>query len=553
LIEFKLYKRIVSGDLRPNLSSFDKKDSINSLEDEFFTRNVILDKDFVLFDENFNFDFHGIKNGDTIKLNIEDGDPIKFLISVIPNTEDELFDINIPLPIDKKSEIFFQIIENEFNRIKSSAEKQLEKEDNQLENIRKYALFNIQYAKNLGKEAHRLQRALEIYGIDNFKNSNTLILYSLKKHIIYSIMYFQELFNPILQIANQTEHQAILENKLFEMEHSKRMSKVQLFSEELNKRLIKRLYKEIGIDSSLEEKISFFKKELKEQNSKISKAKGTKYGIPSNLSKDKILLEKELTKLLTSKYETKLYNSSFQNNKKKYVYILEFITKLKVDRQNEDRPFLNKNDFFDRASIEIEKLEKLISLKSKSGYNITRDLISTIAIIQGRKHLGLSEDQLNDYLSDLLRVKGYYITDQTRNGRSGSKKIEDYKSGELDIAIRDIENNGVITTIIEAFELSSCGEKNTTIQYHINKLLTRYDTSGNKENYIIVYAKASNFIELWEKFKNFVNEIVFNSDVKFSDNSNALSNKTDIKTGYQVLLRENSEIKINYIFANMKK
>ncbi len=132
--------------------------------------------------------------------------------------------------------------------------------------------------------------------------------------------------------------------------------------------------------------------------------------------------------------------------------------------------------------------------------NILKDLVSFLIILQSRKHLDLQEDQWNDYLSDLLRAKQYYVSDQSRNGRSGSENQNNYNSGELDISIRDLNNNGVIKTIIETLQITSCGEKNKVISTHVNKLLNRYDTSGNKENFIIILAKANDFNKLWVNY-----------------------------------------------------
>lgn len=170
-------------------------------------------------------------------------------------------------------------------------------------------------------------------------------------------------------------------------------------------------------------------------------------------------------------------------------------------------------------------------------------------MLQGRKYLQLTENQNNDCLVDLLRAKEYYITDETRQGRSGTENKTNYNSGELDIVIRDEQNSGKIISIIEALELSSCGEKNTSVPTHIDKLLTKYDTNGNEENYILIYAKAKNYNSLWSNYCQFVNSKIFkDSPIHELDN---FSDKSDLKVGCNSYNREGKTLKLYHVFLNM--
>ncbi len=150
---------------------------------------------------------------------------------------------------------------------------------------------------------------------------------------------------------------------------------------------------------------------------------------------------------------------------------------------------------------------------------------------------------------DLLRAREYYVADQTRQGRSGTDNFKNYDSGELDITIRSDKNLGNIITIIEAFELVSCGEKNEIIQKHINKLITRYDTGGNKENYIIVYAKAKKFNQLWLNYKKFMKENIFtDSSIKEIEKYDS---KSDLKVGVNIYSRQGRDLEIYHLFVHM--
>jgi len=178
------------------------------------------------------------------------------------------------------------------------------------------------------------------------------------------------------------------------------------------------------------------------------------------------------------------------------------------------------------------------------------EICSSLLRIQGRKHTLRSENEKNDALTDSLRDKGYYVTDQTRFGRSGSNKSKDYDSGELDIMICDSENQAEIISIIEAFELSSVGLKNTIIKSHIDKLLYKYDTAGNYENFVVIYSKAKRFDRLWHKYKAYINELVFPDE---SDIEELELSKSEIKCGFTEYYRSGKKLKLFHLFVNMHR
>lgn len=132
-----------------------------------------------------------------------------------------------------------------------------------------------------------------------------------------------------------------------------------------------------------------------------------------------------------------------------------------------------------------------------SNNDLLSDLYYSLIKIQSRdNYKRLEEDELNDVVTDFLRTKGYVVGDQSRSGISVSGK----KSGELDFTIRDTGKNGIIISIGEALVLSSAGGRSTEIEEHIDKLVNNYDTAGNKINFVIIYAKAKNFNQLWDKY-----------------------------------------------------
>src|SRR5690625_607524 len=175
-------------------------------------------------------------------------------------------------------------------------------------------------------------------------------------------------------------------------------------------------------------------------------------------------------------------------------------------------------------------------------------LVSSLLRVQGRKYTYKTENEKNDALADSLRDKGYSVLDQTRLGRSGTDKTKNYNSGELDIVITDPEKNSEIISIIEALELSTVGEKNKLIKSHIDKLIYRYDTAGNHENFIIIYAKAKHFDKLWKKYKQNINSKIFldRPDIRELEMS-----KSEIKCGRTTYIRSGKQLILHHLFVNM--
>ena len=184
---------------------------------------------------------------------------------------------------------------------------------------------------------------------------------------------------------------------------------------------------------------------------------------------------------------------------------------------------------------------------SRRDKNLLEEIFTSLQKIQNRKHNYKGEDWVNDELRDSLTDKGFYVADQSRHGRSGSDENENYGSGEVDLVIKNFEKGGTVIAMIEALELRSAGPKNESIPYHINKLLKRYDTAGNKENFIIVYSRAKNFLPLWTKYKKFVD----NHFNYFSEMEEKEMDKSDIKVGINKYIRQGKELSLYHFFVNM--
>jgi len=552
--EFKLYERVTNGDLRPHLERFNSQKGLNELKDEFYSIKILIENNFPeTLAKAFDKDFHDFKEGDRFELEIhEDTEPKRIFIRKIPNpNEDELINIDIPPPPDEKSDIFLRIIEDEHNRIISSFKRKIENSTN-LNELKLYTLKNIQFAKNIGRDAHFLGKKLKKGKEDILENSNTFIVYVLKKYIIYSLLKIQEISSPIIDLNIQSEHE--LEDELFEYEYSLMMSRIRIMSEDLNKRHISRLYEQIGVNSSKREQIAFFKNKLKSQTEKIEKNLRTEFGVTRHDIELEKLYENELGEILSDYYLEILETDTKEIGIiKKYEKLLRTVTEFNTKSESIETKALKKTKFFEWIQLEIDLLKDIINVSGSLpiSQNILKELTSLLIVLQSRKHLQLEEDEWNDYLSDLLRVKQYYVADQSRSGRSGSKVKKKYRSGELDISIRDKENNGIIKTIIETFKLDSCGSENKTVNEHITKLLERYDTAGNEENFIIIFSMADSFNSLWYKYIDYIENIVFKGNSEFKVVEYNEISKSDLKIGFNHFIRNEKEIKLYHLFVNM--
>lgn len=176
-----------------------------------------------------------------------------------------------------------------------------------------------------------------------------------------------------------------------------------------------------------------------------------------------------------------------------------------------DNYSLNSNIFFN-----YEKLEK--------------DLIDiSLTLMKSRKRIFEEiEDLINDRYRDALKFKDYIVNDQTRAGESGSGK----SVGEIDLEVKNKDTN-ITESLIEAFILETDNTK--VIEEHYEKLIKKYDTSGNENNFVLVYSKSSNFDALWEKYK-----------LHFKESEEINTQKENIKDIYT----KHHNMKISHIFIN---
>ena len=176
------------------------------------------------------------------------------------------------------------------------------------------------------------------------------------------------------------------------------------------------------------------------------------------------------------------------------------------------------------------------------------DLIDILSVMQKRRPSGLDEDQYNDFIKDALHFKNYIVLDQTRGGASASGK----KAGELDIEVCNEFN--VPFSILEALCLKSVTKK--VIVSHLNKLLNRYDRSGHKTNFIIVYCNAKRFNTFVSNYTKFIKDDLnehsdFEDDCPLSDTVEIPTEKTDLRMIECTHTRQGKNVSVMHLLVKM--
>jgi len=205
-LEFSLYESIVHGDLRPYLEIYSSKNHIQNLMKKLWSVYFTEDKEGLIHTSDSDLIDIYIKGGDTVSIKIEEIDgELKGTITPKHQLE-KLIDIDIPPPPDLKATYFLDLIKIEYEKIKLRAKRLLKTslEENQ---ISLFANNNIQIAKRIAVEAHKLSKQLKPHGIDELGNPDYYIIDILKTYMIRSILFYQELFQPYIKAPIQDEFQ----------------------------------------------------------------------------------------------------------------------------------------------------------------------------------------------------------------------------------------------------------------------------------------------------------------------------------------------------------
>lgn len=152
----------------------------------------------------------------------------------------------------------------------------------------------------------------------------------------------------------------------------------------------------------------------------------------------------------------------------------------------------------------------------------------------------LDENGINTYIRDLLKQHQFRIADQTLRGVSPSGK----SAGELDIFVET--HSGDPITVIEALKLDYINR--SYIDLHINKIFG-YDANGLKENIILIYSYAPNYLEFFNSYFEHIKNNEF--EFRFIKNCKIkVDSISEIRIIESTYIRSGLDRKIYHVIVN---
>lgn len=116
-----------------------------------------------------------------------------------------------------------------------------------------------------------------------------------------------------------------------------------------------------------------------------------------------------------------------------------------------------------------------------------------------------SEDNINDYVRDMLVNRGYKeIRDQTRHGLSASGK----SAGEVDLLI---SKAGKEAALIEGLKLS--GVNRRYVDLHIKKAIGNYNVLGSA-TFLLAYVCVDDYESFWMDYLEYLESYDFGLEIK---------------------------------------
>lgn len=118
-----------------------------------------------------------------------------------------------------------------------------------------------------------------------------------------------------------------------------------------------------------------------------------------------------------------------------------------------------------------------------------------------------SEDNINDYVRDMLINRGYEeIRDQTRHGLSASGK----SAGEVDLLI---SKAGKEAALIEGLKLNCVNRR--YIDSHIKKAIGNYNVLGSA-TFLLAYVDVDDYESFWMDYLEYLESYDFGLEIKRS-------------------------------------
>lgn len=199
------------------------------------------------------------------------------------------------------------------------------------------------------------------------------------------------------------------------------------------------------------------------------------------------------------------------------------------------------NNFSEISGIEQDIIKRV--------YKSCHDLLEI------KESIHKEENKYNDIMRKLLERdinNNYYLMDQTRQGRSASQN-KTGGVGEIDLKIKE-KYNDLTITIFEAFRISNIDS--AKIKLHLKKIFG-YDVHGISFLIFLIYVESENFIDIWERYKDFISQkelnIYTSDDNNFYEAPEFVPDRySNIKFGYKKHNFNGRLVKCYHFFINMK-
>lgn len=188
-----------------------------------------------------------------------------------------------------------------------------------------------------------------------------------------------------------------------------------------------------------------------------------------------------------------------------------------------------------------ERLNADIS-KSKA---VLDDLIFASELVCNNIHYNqkTKENNINDYIRDLLKAKGYeQVLDQTRHGMSSTGK----DAGSVDLLLAK-EHHEV--AIIEALRL--CSVDKAEIKKHVDKAITNYNALGTSV-FLIIYVGTSDFGDFWNRFIDYMKSYIFELECR-REISEQVHPNASTRVCNCVLSRDGYDFPVTFLAINVYK
>ncbi len=193
--------------------------------------------------------------------------------------------------------------------------------------------------------------------------------------------------------------------------------------------------------------------------------------------------------------ETIVYHKDDVTDSYDYAYLIE-----SYEHGNTE---VYSNKFHKNIKI-LDILKQTDKAVTEKNQKLFEDIISATQMLQANKlYWNASEDERNTFIRDILRTLNYYISDQTRSGKSSTGK----SAGELDIEIRDGAEKP--WAIFEALIINSFSNTNKEKwNEHLSRLLDNYNPIGYPCLFLISYLECpkDKFKDIWLNYTDHISK-----------------------------------------------